>query len=460
MRAWAGLAAACAVAAGCTTGGLRQPDAHGSVHLSSPLPLLRECAQWYADEDARVEAAGVRDAQDARLAGFPYLRVNRLLASWRVEAAASERVLQAMVERMHELDIEARRREAANLPTSSPGVRDHMAERVVMQRASQCGLLLREADLADPKMRAALLAASVVPDELSQAGQARAALLQDPAPQAGASVVRYAPPPAPPLPRDGVARMIEFASVNPLGIPELNSNELEMLFAAYAPSFEVEIRGDEDRPGAIRWLRGAAMPMVDGADIAVYRRFAWTRYRGRVLLQLVYTIWFPERRASGEGDPLAGKLDGFTWRVTLAPDGEPAVYDAVHASGAEHLFFPTARATPIAVPGVEPFSSQALPRIAERERPVLRIAAGTHRLEGVSVVHGPDSLVRYDLRPYDELRSIARLDGRRSSMFDPGGEVVGTGRLRQWGRQATGFAQPRHFDDADLIERRFSIDLR
>jgi hypothetical protein len=434
LAALAMLAAACA---GVETG--RGARAYDSTQA------LRDCARWYADEDARVEAAGVRDAQDARVPGFPHLRVNRLLASWRDEAAASERVLQAMVERMHGLDIEARRYEAANLPAPTPGVRDHMAERIVMQRSSTCGFLMREADLADPRARALLLERSRVPDEPSLALRepGRAALADAPG---SASVVRYAPQPAVPLPRNGVARMIEFASANPLGIPELGANDLDTLFAAYAPSFEVEISGEQDRLGSIRWLRGAPMPMVDGADLAVYRHFAWTRYRGRVLLQLVYTVWFPG-------------LDGLTWRVTLAPDGEPVVYDAINASGSEHLFFPTPRA--VATDSV--LAPQSLPRVAEGERPVLRIAAGSHRLERVFLVRGADSLVRYELRPYEELRSIARLDGRRSSMFGPDGNVAGgesgTGP-RQWGRQAAGLASPRHFDDPDLIERRFAIDLR
>jgi len=30
--------------------------------------------------------------------------------------------------------------------------------------------------------------------------------------------------------------------------------------------------------------------------------------------------------------------------------------------------------------------------------------------------------------------------------------------MRQWGRHATAFVGRRHFDDADLIERRFNID--
>ena len=106
---------------------------------------------------------------------------------------------------------------------------------------------------------------------------------------------------------------------------------------------------------------------------------------------------------------------------------------------------------------------------------MLRIATRTHFIERVSVAHGSDSLARYEIRPYGELRSIQRLDGGRSSAFGPDGLVPGTerperrffwpmgivsaGAMRQWGRQPTAFIGRRHFDDAGLLDERFRLDL-
>ena len=45
------------------------------------------------------------------------------------------------------------------------------------------------------------------------------------------------------------------------------------------------------------------------------------------------------------------------------------------------------------------FAPQSLPRVAEGERPLLRIASGTHYIERVTLAQGSDSLVRYELRP-------------------------------------------------------------
>jgi hypothetical protein len=492
-------AAALVLVSGCAT-----LDVPLRGHLASEAPQVRECAEWFRALDERVEAAGVRDAQDTRVRGFPYLRASRLLAALRPVAAANERALNALADRMFALDQEARRYEIMNLPPGQvPAVREALG------RTQHCGQLLRELDLAKPEMRQAVLERAQVPDDyrplqrifglyaLTQFAFAEGvrryeqrmhgAFRRDLSAPAGASVIRHAPPPARSLSRSMVAAILERAAGNPLGIPEPGESELAEILAAYAPSFEIEVSRDYDRFGALRWLREDQMrvntPAVDGAQLAVYAHPAWTRYRGRVLLQLVYTIWFPERPPESPGDLLAGKLDGITWRVTLAPDGEPLLYDAIHPCGCYHLFFPTARARALPAPGgagansLEEwmFSPQSLPRIAEGERPVLRIASGTHYIERVTLAQGTDSLVRYELRPYGELRSMQRLAPGRASAFGPDGLVPGTeraerflfwpmgiasaGAMRQWGRQATAFIGRRHFDDADLLEKRFNLDL-
>jgi len=480
------------LAAGCAT-----LEAPFDAHLESGAQQVRGCAEWFRALDERVAAAGTRDAQDAPVPGFPYLRVNRLLAALRPMAMSNEHALHALAERMLVLDLEARRYEIMNLPAGQlPELR------VALQRTQECGGLLREIDLARPESRAALLRRAEVPDDYrlasrilglywltripfaagvrQQEEETRAAFRRASLDSDGSTRhLRYAPEPGEPLARTSVAQMLERASENPLGIPELSEENLSALLAAYAPSFSIEVKGDYDRFGALRWLRDTDSPSVDGAQLAVYGHPAWTRYEGRMLLQLVYTLWFPERPPQSEGDLLAGRLDGITWRVTLAPDGEPLVYDAIHPCGCYHQFFPTPRAAARPAPdSVEEwmFSPRALPRIAQGERPLVRIASGTHYIEGIAVVGGTDSLVRYELRPYGELRSLLRYSGGRASVFGPDGMVPGTeraerfvfwpmgidsaGAMRQWGRHATAFVGRRHFDDADLFEQRFRFELR
>lgn len=482
--------------AGCAT-----LDAPFSAHLASAAPQIRECAEWYRALDERVAAAGVRDAQDAAVPGFPYLRVSRLLAALRPAAQANEQAMQALAERMLALDREARRYEIVNLPAVPDAGSDVAA---AMRRTRDCGRLLREIDFAKPELRRVLLERAEVPDDYRLASrilglywltripfaegvrrqeeETRAAFRRSPAvvEDPGAlRLLRYAPEPGAPLTRAQAARLLARSAENALAIPEPADDDLQALLAAYAPSFEIEVKGDYDRFGALRWLRGADSPTVDGAQLAVYGHPAWTRYGDRVLLQLVYTLWFPERPAQSGGDPLAGKLDGITWRVTLAPDGEPLAYDAIHPCGCYHQFFPTPRATARPAPGGLDewmFSPKSLPRIGDGERPLVRLASGTHYIEGVAVVRGTDSLVRYELKPYGELRSLQNYSGGRASAFGADGLVPGTqraerflfwpmgiasaGAMRQWGRHATAFVGRRHFDDTDLFEKRFVFDLR
>jgi hypothetical protein len=487
------------LAAGCAT-----LEAPFSAHLTADSPQVRGCAEWYRSVEERVAAAGVRDVQEARVPGFPYLRVTRLLAAFRPAAMSSDRALHALADRMLLLDLEARRHEFMNLPAGQ------LPEtRLALQRTQECGKLLRDLDLSRPEARDALLQRAEVPDDYSTASRilglywvtriafaggvrrqeeetlaafqraSGAAGESGAARERNANYVRYAPEPGPPLERRHVAMMLARAAENPLGIPELAERDLNALLAAYAPSFDIEVLRDYDHFGELRWLRDAVFPAVNGAQLVVYGHPAWARYGNRVLLQLVYTLWFPERPPQSDGDPLAGKLDGITWRVTLAPDGEPLVYDAIHPCGCYHQFFPTSRAQARPAPGALEewmFAPQSLPALADGVRPLVTIASGTHYIVRVAEVRGTDSLVRYELRPYSELRSLQRLSGGRASAFGEDGLVRGTerserflfwpmgiasaGAMRQWGRQATAFVGRRHFDDPDLLEKRFRFDIQ
>jgi hypothetical protein len=497
-----------ALAVAAALGGCAALDRHFDAHLQSEAAPVRECAQWYRALDEAIDAEGVRDAQYTRIAGFPYLRVDRLLASLGERAGASEAAFQAFAERLRDLELEARRYEIENLPPERlgvlPGARTASPQSAALRQSQDCSRLLREIDLAKPQLRAVLLQSARVPDDYSSASRAlglypisrlpfirgvrraedemSAAFQSELSVPPGASLVRYAPPLSPPIGRAAVAAVLERTQLDALGHPVLSERELVRLAAAYAPSFEIAISADYDRFGQLRWRRDATVPSVDAAQAAVYVHPAYTRYRDgngseRILLQLVYTIWFPERPSLGQADLLAGALDGVVWRATLAPDGEPVLYDSIHPCGCYHQFFPTARAKPRPAPDPEEewaFVPQSLPRVAEGERPVVRIASRTHYIERVSLARGGDSVARYVLRDYNELRSLPKGGGRRS-VFGPDGLIAGTeraerflfwpmgidsaGAMRQWGRHATAFVGRRHFDDADLLERRFELDL-
>lgn len=496
----ASLASAALLLAGCAA-----THAPLESHLASEAPPVRACAEWFQALEAEIDAAGVRDAQDARVRGFPYLRVNRTLAALVPRAAADRKALHALADRMTGLDLAARRAELANLPDERlralPGLVRDARRGEAASRTRECARMLREIDFAPLASSSVALERASVPDDYSTARRffGLYALSRLPfaagvrrweaemlasferrrrgAATRGGVRVRIAPPASARLGYSGVASILASAASNPLGIPEPPEQDLELLLAAHAPSFEIEIDSDADRFGRLHWAAGAASPQVDAAFPTVYARAAHTLYRGRVLLQLVYTIWFPERPPQAPGDILAGHLDGVVWRVTLAEDGEPVLFDSMHPCGCHHLFFPTPRARPIPPPeGLQEwaFVPATLPRVQPGERALLRIAGGTHFLEGVELVSGLDSLARYQLASDEDLRSLPHPGGGRRSAFGPDGLVPGTereerhlfwpmgiasaGAMRQWGRHATAFVGRRHFDDADLVERRFDLE--
>jgi hypothetical protein len=344
-------AALLSAAAGCAT-----VQAPLQEHLQSEAAPVRTCAQWFQSLDEAVDGAGVRDAQYARVPGFPYLRVDRLLASLRERARAREAAFQAFAERLRELDAQSRRFEIDNLPrerlASLPGLGADSPRAAALQRTQECSRLLREIDLAKPELRAAMLKAASVPDDYSSASRALglypltrivffdgakkweeeslAAFRAEPGAPPGASMVRYAPPLWAPMPRAAAAALLGRAQLDALGMPALSDREFARVASAYAPSFEIAVAADYDRFGALRWRAGSTTPVVDAGNPVVYAHPAFTRYGDQILLQLVYTIWFAERPPLGAGDLLSGKLDGLVWRVTLAPDGEPLVYDSIH----------------------------------------------------------------------------------------------------------------------------------
>jgi hypothetical protein len=99
------------------------------------------------------------------------------------------------------------------------------------------------------------------------------------------------------------------------------------------------------------------------------------------------------------------------------------------------------------------------------------VQSATHYLTGIALA--PDEgQMRYEFEDDDDLRSLPTPGGGRRSIYRPDGLVAGSerperwlfwpmgvpsaGTMRQWGHNATAFLGRRHFDDADLIERRFT----
>ena len=479
-------------ATGCATVQPPQLD-----HLDSGNARLADCARWFVALDEAVTRDGVGDIAARRVRGFPYLRINRFLAAMKDSARSDRQIHQAWLESMRALDADGRRVEIANLPAASIDELAGGDRRAAVLRSEDCAGSLLFADNSNPETVAELYRRAFVADDYSKlkralglyeltrlpfyagvrAWQNRAsqtftdARRGEPAAQ---PVLRYVPPDIPVYQRAEVGAILARAGKHPLGLPQLTYRERNRLFATYAPVFEIETSGEFDRIGSLFWS-SATTPQIDVSDPVVYRRLGYIRVENRTLLQLVYTTWMSERPREGSFDLLAGDLDGVVWRVTLAPDGEPVLFDSIHPCGCYHMFFPTPRLQSLPAPQrvLEwSFTPTPLPAIPQTGRLAVAVQTGTHYLRNVSIAKSVDGR-EYQFVDYDELRTLPLPTGGSRSVFGPDGLIAGTerderflfwpmgiasaGAMRQAGTQATAFVGRRHFDDADIFERRFRL---
>jgi len=463
-------------------------------------PALDECLRLIGRMDRTVSAAQVGDALAARIPEFPYLRVDRFLASFR-DAEMSTAQFEGWVDALFELGRSARAIELANLE-------EHYVQQIATGRRraelssslTTCATALRKHDVQQQGFEASLRSSAMKPPNylmvrrligfyplaalavlhgirsLHEEAKPTISLTAQAPPPAGARVF-YEPEIKVSVPTDDrIAAIIQRSSDNPLGIPRPDGSDRALLFARFAPIWAVATLSDDDLIGHPYWLDSDNVG-VDISEPVVFQRIAHSRYGDRIFLQLVYSIWFPARTAAGDFDLLAGHLDGMAWRVTLSELGQPILFDAMHNCGCYHMLFPTThlqRRKPAGDFEEPVWIPQAAPEQRKGERILIYLAPRTHYIQGLDRGRAPPRAKRYRFGDDDELRSLIHPQGRRS-LFDPRGMVPGTerperfllwpmgvfspGAMRQWGTHATAFVGRRHFDDPDLIERYFE-DVR
>jgi hypothetical protein len=470
------------IVAGCAT-----IDPYATAPIREHLARSDEvgdCARLFREADLSVERAGVRDAMAARVPGFPYLRVDRLIESLGDQAMALPAGFMPWSELMGRSDREARAIESENAGAAGPPVvaLDACRYRLAIADAARLSELRAAAHVPDDysiTLRALGLYpltripfASGIRKWHEQTRTIFAAA--DVAVPGGAARLRYAPAAVDSLP--DVAWSMVF------NLPQRSAAQWRELLLRNAPRLAVETATDDDRIGHLVWGRsdGQMRVDVDTGSAVAYARVAFARLGGRIVPQLVYAFWFPARPATGVVDPLAGALDGIVWRVTLDADFEPVLYDSIHPCGCYHLFFPTERVRARAQPdsldeGM--FAPQAIKAPGVSERLLLRVESRTHYLQHIDVEReaASSSAVPYAIENEDVLRHLPlpAESIRTRSVYGPDGLIPGSeraerfffwpmgiasaGQMRQWGRHATAFVGRRHFDDPLLIDRYFEL---
>ncbi len=240
------------------------------------------CARLFADIDRRIDSLGVRDAEAHRVAGFPYLRVDRFSAALaqRTTDASQDRAWRS---RLQQLDDTARASELANAA-------------LTIDDLPRCRELLRAADSAAADE---LRAAAKVPDNYSigmrtlgiypltrlpfAAGIARwqadtravFATSIEALPVRG-RLQRYA------LAPQAVTAQRQRSAVDALGVPAPSAAEAAALIARHAPVLEVDVAGDFDRIGALTFNADDRVS-VDSVQPVAYTRITYTLLGGEFI---------------------------------------------------------------------------------------------------------------------------------------------------------------------------------
>lgn len=457
---------------GCAS---RQYEASPNVAVADSA-----CRDAFHDWQQQVEAGNHFDAQTWSPEGFPYLRVNRLLASFAVDKLAQPQQ-EAWLERAQGLAITAWEYEAQSMGAEA---RHRLPELQRCGEAAMARLLSGDSDKQWQRLaQAAQVPASynqlgrilggypaVAPVVRWRAGVVMGELMDDFETYQPAHPWHVYQPQAPDLGID-VAELIKKAAArSPLGIPVFQPDERAGLLARYAPTWAVETGGAYDIPG--RPGRDVGGEIRFQSEPVVFTKVAYTRFGDRVLPQLVYTLWFSERPPETTFDIVAGELDGLVWRVTLGQRGRPLIYDAIHPCGCYHTWVLAPDGLkprgpvdyweePLWIAGTAPQTDRGL---------VLSLSSLTHQLKGAAaeLPEGVSRTRSYAMEPYGNLRGPS-FAGER--LFGADGMVAGTerperfllwptgvpsaGAMRQWGNHATAFIGTRHFDDPWLLQEYF-----
>ncbi len=437
------------------------------------------CSALRSEIDTRIEREQVADPRHARIQLSPWLRSDRFLADALARQVSSGGPTRPILEAMANHDEAALAREIGRL--GMPAVDD------VTEALNDCRRRAIEELLSgpDPSQR---LTEVGVPDAYRdwqrrlgayplarpwlrmgaqrwRLGEHRLQREQEP-PKA---VIRWRGPATAQAPTQGdvAAWLAQARAMHALNWPLPQAQHLEQMAILHAPILEISSTATADRIG--RLLGHRNRPKVDTDTPSAYFEAGFTRFGERVLLQLSYTFWFPERVASHFLDPYAGAIDGLVWRVTLDDDGQPLLWESIHACGCYYTL-------------VLPADARLRfhnPDAAAREDPLVLIGpSADHRIR-FSVSTG-EHFLRWP-RSADESRAEQGVENRSyvlrayAELLEPGsqrppfgsdGLLAGTSRLERFflwpagipdpgamrsnGHHATAFLGRRHFDDAQL----------
>jgi len=451
--------------------------------------------------DHTVKAAGVRNAADFTVAGFPYLRFNRFLAGLKPGLSSDARRRQWVLW-MQALDLASRRKEIQNLPAEElkalarrlgePGDR-----KMLVNRAADYSARLLSHDQRQPDFYPTLLAAVTAPSEYSTAMRVVglypltsipvAAVTrrvqekfrkwhQTPADQLEirGKLIAYGPSGGPAY-GESIARLIvQRSKRNALGVPRPTTADQQILLAMFAPVFYQDVAAAYDEIGEVAWQNDTVS--INPAKPTVYYYFSQARLKGEPILQLNYVIWYAARNGPRSPWFERGPLDGLTVRVSLDSQGQPFMVDIMNNCGCYHFYLPHLRTPAKIIPppgAIEAFVPRRLPATYPEQRLRLRIMTGWHQVNHLDADLMPIAYMPYQLVDYDRLEMLPRGDRGFESIFNSEGiakdspriesllffpmGIADIGSMRQRGHHAVVFIGRAHFDEPDIFDKNFEF---
>jgi hypothetical protein len=471
--------------------------------LAKPTPLSFEkpeqCRDFLNRLDEVVEEAGVKDASNVPIPGFPYLRTNRFITSLKKDLKDDGQKGEWLLW-MQQLDLLSRKKELSNLPDKAILSLDfedgRKADREwLYAQVKSCSSKLLSHEQVRSDFYSTLFPLVHVPGEYSCLRRTvglyplvaiPVAVLTE---RSIKKIRKRFDTDLKDLPIDGqlrtfipekraslsekeVREILGESKKNLMGVPLPNNDQEEKLVWSFAPVFIQDVAAAYDRLGQVVW-KGDRVD-IDLEKPTVYYYTSQAFLRGEPILQINYVIWYSER--AGERSPSIelGHLDGLTVRVSLDGEGKVFMVDVVSDCGCYHFFSPDKarveriQSRPLSF---EPIVPEWLPAIPSEERLGIRVNSGWHQVQRLMAVKEFPDPIPYALVRYDVLEALARENGRAESIFSSKGIVKGServerfilfsmgipsvGSMRQRGHHAIELIGKDYFDNPYLFDENF-----
>ena len=323
--------------------------------------------QFFFEElDEAIDEAAVRDASGFIVHGFPYLRANRFIASFKNSLATDEQK-EYWVRWMQRLDLEARKKEIHNLPLAqierlSARLGEVFDRRTLFNKTAAYSNKLLVHDQHRPGFYDYLQDLVEIPDEYSTALRVVGIYPLTVIPVAAVTrnvyrefrawhqlpraeldtigtVKAYGPENYLSYDHDRIQALWDRSGSDVLGIPSLSEPVRQFVLKAYAPIFLQDVAAGYDEFGEVVWENDQIA--VDSTKPVVYYYFSYARFKGNPILQLNYVIWYSARDGPNAPRIERGRLDGLTVRISLDTNGHPFMVDMMNNCGCYHFFVPS-----------------------------------------------------------------------------------------------------------------------